>query len=97
MRSNQKSTRRYKSHKSPRKKRINGDLEDLGQDIKEEDFDDLEEEDEAAEDAINDAINDDFIGDPVVPEIIDSNFEVAQASSQKKGNSDLVVELENTG
>jgi hypothetical protein len=33
LRSNQKSTRRYKSHKSPRKKRINGDLEDLGQDI----------------------------------------------------------------
>ena len=86
MRSNQKSTRRYKSHKSPRKKRINGDLEDLGQDIQEEENDDMDEEEYMGEDAAND----DLIGDPVVPEIMNS-FEVVQPSPKKMQKNQLLI------
>lgn len=42
------------------------------------------------------AMNEDLIGDPVVPEIINSNFEAIQPSPQKKHKSDLIVALENT-
>jgi len=79
---NQKSTRRYKSHKSPRKKRINGDLEDLGQDIQEEEYDDMEEgEGEEDEDA-----NDDLI-DPIVPEINNTNFEMQPSPKKAQLNN----------
>ena len=83
LRSNQKSTRRYKSHKSPRKKRINGDLEDLGQDIQEEDYDEIDEEEYMGEEATNEGLNEDLIGDPVVPEIMNSTIDVMQPSPTK--------------
>lgn len=90
MRSNQKSTRRYKSHKSPRKKRFNGDLEDLGQDIQEEEYDDVDEEEYMGEEAMNE----DLIGDPVVPEIINHNFEVVQPSPKKTLKSSAIMNTE---
>ena len=93
--SNQKSTRRSKMHISPRKgKKINQDLEDLGQGFYEEDQinEDFEEEEgmdheEPGDQNLNDDLNGDLIGEPVeVPQIMNQDFKLIKPAPVRKSD-----------